>query len=78
MIQHRPCTQKIDVYNFGIVLWELIIGMEIMTRCWDANPNVCPPFTEVVMMLENAEMEIMTTVRKSRFRCCKTQPMIVD
>ncbi|XP_010275341.1 PREDICTED: serine/threonine-protein kinase HT1-like [Nelumbo nucifera] len=111
MIQHRPYTQKVDVYGFGIVLWELIIGMlpfqnmiavqatfaivnkggrpiipndclpalrEIKTHYWNANPKVCPSFTEVVRMLENAEMEIMTTICKSRFRCCKTQPMTVD
>ncbi|XP_042755716.1 serine/threonine-protein kinase STY13 [Lactuca sativa] len=98
MIQHRPYTQKVDVYSFGIGLWELITGMlpfqnmtavqaafavvnkgvrptiphdylpvltEIMTRCWDGNPDSRPAFTEVVRMLEHAETEIMTTVRKA-------------
>lgn len=54
-----------------------ILG-EIMTRCWDANPDVRPPFAEVVKLLECAETEIMSTVRKARFRCCMTQPMTMD
>lgn len=110
MIQHRPYDKKVDVYSFGIVLWELITGMlpfqnmsavqaafavvsrgvrpiiphdclpllgEIMTRCWDPNPDVRPQFTEVVRMLEEAETQILTTVRKARFRCC-VKPMTMD
>ncbi|CAA6670382.1 unnamed protein product [Spirodela intermedia] len=110
MIQNRLYNKKVDVYSFGIVLWELLTGMlpfqnmtavqvafavdkgfrpvippdclpvleEIMSRCWDANPDLRPPFTEVVRMLEAAETEILTTVRKARFRCCMSQPMTTD
>jgi hypothetical protein len=51
---------------------------EIMTRCWDANPEVRPPFSEIVGMLEQVEQEVMNTVRKARFRCCISQPMTMD
>jgi hypothetical protein len=29
-------------------------------------------------MLESAEMEIVSNVRKARFRCCMSQPMTTD
>ncbi|CAN4094568.1 unnamed protein product [Withania somnifera] len=81
MIQHRPYTQKVDVYSFGIVLWELITGMlpfQNMTAVQSAfavvNKGIRPTIPDdclpVVKMLEVAETEILTNIRKARFRCC--------
>lgn len=111
--QRRNYTNKVDVYSFGIVLWELITGnlpfqnmtavqaafavvnkgtrpqipidcspalAQIMTRCWDANPDVRPPFSEVVQLLEAAQQLIMRTVGTAVFRrCgCLTSPLTLD
>ncbi|XVF86094.1 hypothetical protein PTKIN_Ptkin18bG0013500 [Pterospermum kingtungense] len=51
---------------------------EIITTCWDSDPDVRPHFPQIIDMLENAGTQAITTVRKARFRCCITQPMIID
>ena len=43
---------------------------DIMTCCLDSNPNKKPIFSQVLKMLEVAETDIMTNVRRSCFRCC--------
>ena len=102
MIQHRPYNNKIDVYSFGIVLWELITGnlpfqnmtgvqmvsavlngvrpeippnipptlAYIMTHCWDSNPDVRPPFSEIIQLLEVAQEVVLRTVGTAKFRGC--------
>ncbi|KAG0481869.1 hypothetical protein HPP92_009953 [Vanilla planifolia] len=84
MIQHRPYTQKAA---FAVVnkAARPIIPIDcpaslaaIMTKCWDANPDVRPSFDNVVRMLENAQTELCASIRRARFRWCISQPMTTE
>ncbi|KAM7479911.1 hypothetical protein LguiA_028124 [Lonicera macranthoides] len=66
MIKEKHHTKKVDVYSFGIVLWELLTALtpfDNMTpeqaafavcqkRCWSGNPGKRPHFKEIVTILE--------------------------
>ncbi|RWW20179.1 hypothetical protein GW17_00015710 [Ensete ventricosum] len=66
MIKEKPYTRKVDVYSFGIVLWELttaLVPYQGMTpvqaayaasekSCWSANPAKRPDFSYIVSVLE--------------------------
>lgn len=82
-------TSKIDVYAYGILLWELATGQtpytgmdsrqiinqvlnndirpllppevnpamrDLITQCWDRDPDVRPSFDEIVKKFENLEV----------------------
>lgn len=52
---------------------------DIMSRCWDANPDIRPSFAQVVKMLEQAQEELLTKVGRARFRClCLNRPLTSD
>jgi serine/threonine protein kinase len=88
MIKHNNYTAKLDVFAFGIVLWELATdqtpygGLEapqiiqqvtekdlrptlpadmnpgmkdLITQCWDRNPDIRPEFSEIVRRIQSTE-----------------------
>ncbi|CAN8258249.1 unnamed protein product [Cochlearia groenlandica] len=85
-------SEKVDVFSYGISLWEILTGEEpyadmhcgaiiggivkntlrphipktcspewkkLMEQCWDIDPDVRPPFTEITSRLRSMSMELV-------------------
>ncbi|XP_077544388.1 mitogen-activated protein kinase kinase kinase 13-B-like isoform X6 [Haemaphysalis longicornis] len=100
VIRNEPCSEKVDIWSYGVVLWELLNGETpyrdvdssaiiwgvgsnslqlpvpascpdgfrlLMRQCWSSKPRNRPSFRHILMHLDIAAVEILSTPRESYF-----------
>ncbi|XP_048515240.1 mitogen-activated protein kinase kinase kinase 12 isoform X1 [Athalia rosae] len=101
IIRSEPCSEKVDIWSYGVVLWELLSGeipykdvdssaiiwgvgnnslhlpipascpegfRLLVKQCWAAKPRNRPSFKHILIHLEIAAVEVLSTKPDEYFK----------
>lgn len=101
IIRNEPCSEKVDIWSYGVVLWELLTceipykdvdssaiiwgvgsnslhlpipsscpdGFRLLVKqCWSAKPRNRPSFKHIIMHLDIAAVEVLSSSPEEYFK----------
>ncbi|OCT95893.1 mitogen-activated protein kinase kinase kinase 12 L homeolog isoform X1 [Xenopus laevis] len=101
VIRNEPVSEKVDIWSFGVVLWELLTGeipykdvdssaiiwgvgsnslhlpvpsscpdgfKLLLRQCWDSKPRNRPSFRQILLHLDIASADVLSTPQETYFK----------
>uniref|UniRef100_A0A669B1G6 Mitogen-activated protein kinase kinase kinase 12 n=1 Tax=Oreochromis niloticus TaxID=8128 RepID=A0A669B1G6_ORENI len=101
VIRNEPVSEKVDIWSFGVVLWEMLTGEVpykdvdssaiiwgvgnnslqlpvpdscpesfklLLRQCWNCKPRNRPSFRQILLHLDIASADILSTAQETYFK----------